>query len=176
MLLVDDRADVRLVDDHVDDGEFGVREIGGDLLERRRPREAGHDDRVVAVLGELAQRLLALGVVLDFEIAVFDAGFGLELLGAVEGGFVEGFVELAAEIIDDRRLDVRGEGRNGHRCSGQKAQYETLHVIHTLSVVFPLNAAPTAVPIGRSTAYGRSGFLPLRPHSCTAQSKFHEEF
>jgi hypothetical protein len=121
---------------------------------------SGHDDRVVAVLGEFAQRLLALGVVLDFEVAVFDAALGLEFLRPVESGFVEGFVELAAEIINDRRLDVRGEGRDGHRCSGQKAQYETLHVIHTLSVVFSVYRAGR--PDWPPRSYGRSGSPPAR--------------
>ena len=133
-----------------------IREFGRDLLERCGPGEAGHDDRIVAVFGEVAQRLLALRVVLDLEIAIFDAGFGLELLGAVEGRLVEGFVELAAEIVDDRRLDVRGEGRNGHRGCGQKAENDTLHVIHTLSVIFPVDAAPATTLPGCSAAHGGS--------------------
>ena len=79
MLLEHDRLHVRQVDDGVDDGELGLGEFGGDLLERRRPGEAGIDDRREAVLGELAQRLLALRVVLDLEVAVGDAGLLLEL-------------------------------------------------------------------------------------------------
>ena len=89
-----------------------------------------------AVAGEAAQRLLALRVVGGLEVAKLDAGLGLELLGAVEGGLVEGFVELAAQVVDDRRLDVGGECRKAHRGSGQKAKNDTFHVIHTLSVVF----------------------------------------
>ena len=107
------RLHVRLVDHHVDDAEFGVREFVGDLVERGRPGEARHDDRRVAVLGELAQDLLALRLVLDFEIAEVDAGVLLELARAVEDALVEGLVELAAEVIDDRRLDVGGPGRRG---------------------------------------------------------------
>ena len=80
-----------------------------DLVERRRPGEADRQDRAEAVLGEFAQILLALRVVLDFEIAKIDAGILLELQRAVIDAFVEGFVELAAEVVNDRRLDVRGE-------------------------------------------------------------------
>ena len=59
------------------------------------------------VAGEPAQRLLALGVVLGLEIAVLDAGLLLELLGAGIDALVEGFVELAAEIVDDGGLERR---------------------------------------------------------------------
>src|SRR5690606_33282733 len=69
---------------------------------------------IEAALGEIADRLLALGVVLRLEILVVDAGLGLELLRAVEAGFIERLVELSARAIDDRRLDVGREGRT--RC------------------------------------------------------------
>ena len=72
-----------------------------------------HHDRAEAVLGEFAQDLLALGVVLDFEVAEGDAGLLAEFGRAVEDALVEGFVELAAEIIDDGGLDVGGVGRGG---------------------------------------------------------------
>ena len=149
LFLEDHRADIRLVDDHVDDGELEIRKFCRDLVQRGRPGEAGHDDRIVAVFGEAAQRLFALRGVLDFELEIVDAGFGLEFLGAVEGGLVEGFVELAAEIVDERRLDVRGEGRNGHRGRGQKAENDTFHVIHTLSVIFPMCAPAPLSPVAR---------------------------
>ena len=68
--------------------------------------EAGDDDRVVAALGEAAQRLLALGVGLQLELAVLDPGLLLEALGALERGLVERAVELAAEVEDDRRIGV----------------------------------------------------------------------
>ena len=81
----------------------------------------GHDDRVVALGGEAAERLLALGVVLQLEVDVSCRRFGLPRFGAVEGGFVEGFVELAAEVIDDGRI---GERRASHqrdeRCARRK--------------------------------------------------------
>ena len=106
-----DRLHIGLVDDSVDDGEFGVREFVGDLAERGRPGEADGHDRREAVFGEFAQDLLALRVVLDFEIAVGDAAVLLELFGAVEDAFVEGFVELAAEVVDDGGLDLGRVGR-----------------------------------------------------------------
>ena len=118
----------------------------GDLVQRFRPGEAGHDDRVAAVLGEAAQRLFALRVVGDFELAIFDAGFGLELFGAVEGRLVEGFVELAAEIVEHRRLDVLGERRDEKCGCGQEAEDDTFHVIHTLSVVFYVGTLGMAGP------------------------------
>ena len=66
-----------------------------------------------AVLGELAQDLLALRVVLDLEVAEGDVDLLLELGRAVEHAFVEGLVELAAEIIDHGRLDRRRRKRGG---------------------------------------------------------------
>ena len=76
-----------------------------------RVGEAGDDDRVVPVLGEAAQRLLALGVGLELELVVLDAGLLLEALGALEGGLVERAVELAAEVEDHRRLALLRPGR-----------------------------------------------------------------
>ena len=93
-------------------------------------------DRIAAVLGEAAQRLLALGLVGDLEFAIFDAGFGLELLCAVEGRFVERLVEFAAQIVEQCRLHVLRIGREGQRGCGQKAENDTFHLIHTLSVCF----------------------------------------
>ena len=113
MLLEHDRLHVGLVDDHVDDAELGVGEFVGDLAERRRPGEADGHDRREAVLGEFAQHLLALRVILDFEIAEVDAALLLEPRRAVEDAFVEGFVELAAEIIDHGRLDLGRVSRGG---------------------------------------------------------------
>jgi hypothetical protein len=65
------------------------------------------EDRAEAVAGEAAQGLLALGVVLGLEVAVLGAGLLLEPLGAGEDALVEGFVELAAEIVDDGGLHGR---------------------------------------------------------------------
>ena len=79
--------------------------------------KSGHDDRAEAVLGEFAQDLLALGVVLDFEVAEGDVEFLAELGRAVEHALVEGFVELAAEIIDDGRLDLGGVSRGGEEAA-----------------------------------------------------------
>jgi hypothetical protein len=55
-----------------------------------------------------AQRLLALGVVLGLEVPVLDAGLLLEALGPGEDALVEGFVELAAEIVHDGGLHRGG--------------------------------------------------------------------
>ena len=68
-----------------------------------------------AVLRELAQRLLALRLVLDFESRK-GCRCPCEFGRAVEHAFVEGFVELAAEVVDHRRLDrlrvSRGAGED----------------------------------------------------------------
>ena len=117
MLLEHDRLHVRQVDHHVDDGELQVGELGRDLLQRGRLAEADRDDRRIAVAGEAAQRLLDLRVVGRLEIAELDAGLRLELLRADEDALVEGFVELAALVVDDGRLDrglrQRGDCREG---------------------------------------------------------------
>ena len=79
-----------------------------------------------AVAGEAAQRLLALGVVLGLEIAVFGAGVLLELLGARMDAFVEGLVELAAEIVDDRGLEggLLREGGGGGEGEAREREAE----------------------------------------------------
>ena len=118
LLLEHDRLHVGLVDDHVDDAEFCLGELVGDLRQRRRPGESRHQDRAEAVLGELAQHLLTLGVALDFEVAERDAGVLGELGGAVEHALVEGLVEFAAEVVDDRWLYVGRERRGGRHESG----------------------------------------------------------
>src|SRR4029078_8461032 len=94
------------------------------------------DDRVAAVLGEAAQRLLALRGVGHFELDVGGAGLGLELFGAVIGSLVEGFVELAAKIVEDGRLDIRGESRKNHCGCGQEAENDTFHLLHTTAASF----------------------------------------
>ena len=63
-------------------------------------------------------RLLALGLVGDLELAIGDAGLGLELLGAVEHAFVEGLVELAADVEDDGGLVVCRESSGRRHGNG----------------------------------------------------------
>src|SRR3546814_1894104 len=62
--------------------------------------EADAEDGVGAALRHAAQRLLALGLVGDLELAVLDTGFLLEPLDAVVDALVEGLVELAAHVED----------------------------------------------------------------------------
>ncbi|CDX32277.1 conserved hypothetical protein [Mesorhizobium sp. SOD10] len=176
ILLEYQRADIGQVDGIVDDGEVEVGIFGRDLLQRVLPGKAGHDDRVTAVLGEAAQRLLALRSVGDLEFDIGDAGFLLELLGAVIGGLVEGFVELAAQIVENGRLHIRRESRKNHCGCGQKAKNDTFHVIHTLSVIFPF--APPARPVLRRAWEARQEVFspPARGQSGTARNKIHVEF
>src|SRR5277367_3585597 len=114
MLLEYDRLDIGKVDDVIDDAEFRVGIFRRDLLQRGLPGEADGHDRREAVLGELAEDLLPLRLVLDLEIAEIDAGLLLELCRAVEHAFVERFVELAAKIIKNGGLNSVGRiGRDG---------------------------------------------------------------
>ena len=129
MLLEDDRLHIGQIDHHVDDRELQVGEFGRHLLQRGRLREADGDDRRMPVAGEAAQRLFDLRVVGRFEIAELDAGLGLELLGADEDAFVEGFVELAALVIDhgglDRRLRHRRDSRESDAGQRQRKRFQT---------------------------------------------------
>jgi hypothetical protein len=63
-------------------------------------------------------RLLELGLVGDLEVRIVHLGLGLELLGAGIDPFVERLVELAADVEDDRGLDV---GRGGCRDAEDEA-------------------------------------------------------
>jgi hypothetical protein len=74
MLGEDDRAHVGLFDHAVDDDEGGVGVVGCDNRQRRGLAEARHDDRVGTRLGQAAHGLLALGVGLQFDLAVGAAG------------------------------------------------------------------------------------------------------
>ena len=126
MLLEHDGLDVRQVHHHVDDGELEVRIFLGDLLDGRGLGEARRDDRRIALVGEVADGLLALGLVGDLELAIGDAGLGLELLGAVEHALVEGLVELAADVEDDGGLVVCRESsgrRHGNGGYGGEQMY-----------------------------------------------------
>ena len=175
VLLEGDGTDVRRIDGVVDDLELGVGIVRSHLRERIDEGEAGHDDRVAAVLGEAAQRLLALRGVGNLEIDIVDAGLLLEFLGAVVGGLVEGFVELAAEIVEQRRLDVVGQRREHHRGCSEKPKNDTFHVIHTLSVILSLRALRRPVTDTRK-APGRAVNPPLAGQSCMGADKIHLEF
>src|SRR5690606_30980797 len=109
----DDGTDVRRLDDGIDQHELGVGEFLRHLGDGVSPGEGKRHDRVEAALGEIADRLLALPIVLRLEILVVDAGLGLDLLRAVEACLVERLVELSTRAVDDRRLDVGGPGRTG---------------------------------------------------------------
>src|SRR5277367_1802340 len=122
MLLEYDRLDIGKVDDVIDDAEFRVGIFRRDLLQRGLPGEADGHDRREAILGELAQDLLALRLVLDLEIAEIDAGLLLKLCRAVEDTLVERFVELAAKIIENGGLDFCGVSRGGGEKTSGKSR------------------------------------------------------
>ena len=58
---------------------------------------------------------------------VAGAGFLLELLDAVIGGFVERLVELAAGVIDDRRVRHRRRRGKAECASGKGRLHQRLH-------------------------------------------------
>ena len=126
MLLEDEGLDVRLVDHHVDDGELGVRELGGDFLYCGTHVEADGDDGAVATAGQTTQALLALGFVLGFELLDLDAFVLVVDFDAVaEHGFVEGLVEFACGVIDDGGLGgcLGGQGSEGEGGHGGQLEH-----------------------------------------------------
>ncbi|MNR64937.1 hypothetical protein D3C85_1877750 [compost metagenome] len=62
------------------------------------------------------------GVARNFQILI-SAAAGLEHFGAVIGGFVEGFVELAAAVINKSRVS---EGRTSHHRAESNAACDGL--------------------------------------------------
>jgi len=131
-----------------------------------------------AVSPEAAQRLLALRGVRHLELDIGDARLLLELFRPVIGRLVERLVELAAEIVKQRRLDIGGKGRKRHGGCGQKAQNDTFHVIHTLSIVlFGSVSVLRRTPPWRPACGFRQEFRPpARGLSCMATNKIHPEF
>ena len=89
-----------------------------DLFHGARLGEADADDDVGAAPGHGAERLLALGFLGDFELAVLDPAFLLEALGAGIGRFIEGLVELAAHVEDDGGLEALGLGGTDGSAAG----------------------------------------------------------
>ncbi|MCC2664125.1 MAG: hypothetical protein K0S35_2047 [Geminicoccaceae bacterium] len=128
MLLEDHRLDIRLLDHRVDDHELGVGEFLGDLLERGGEGEADRDHHVGAAARHPAERLVALRLVGDLEFEILDPGLLLEALGAVVGGFVEGLVELAAHVEDDRRRELGGHrGAGGEQARRERRKKASCH-------------------------------------------------
>ena len=73
LLLEDDGLHVRQVDNHVNDGKLQVGIFLGDFFQGRGLGKACRDDRAVALVGKIADRLFALGFIGDFEFAIGDA-------------------------------------------------------------------------------------------------------
>src|SRR3546814_8547785 len=97
-LLEHDGAHIGQLDHGIDDGKAGIRKFLGDLGQGVRLGEADAEDGVGAALRHAAQRLLALGLVGDLELAVLDTGFLLDPLDAVVDALVEGLVVLATTV------------------------------------------------------------------------------
>jgi hypothetical protein len=123
LLAVHDRLHIRLVDDGVDDDEPRLRESFGHAIDRGALIKADSDHDGCPAPDQGRQRLDALAVVGALGLAIGDAGFRLEPLGADVSGLVEGFVELGTLRIDDPRCRVvpgGGEAANANRSVGQR--------------------------------------------------------
>src|SRR6185295_11403790 len=120
VLLEHDRLDIGQIHDRVDDGELDGGELLGHLLHAAGLGEADAHDDLRATPRHVAQRLLALGLRGDLELAIRDARLLLEALGPVVGPFVEGLVELAAHVEHDGRGELLGGGAAGHGREGER--------------------------------------------------------
>src|SRR3546814_17635274 len=113
MRISDWSSDVCSSDLGIDDGKAGIRKFLGDLGQGVRLGEADAEDGVGAALRHAAQRLLALGLVGDLELAVLDTGFLLEPLDDVVDALAEGLVELADHVDAHCGLDLRRTSQGG---------------------------------------------------------------
>ena len=138
--------------DHDDAAEgAGAHALDHRTGDREHRVEVGLDDRLPFLEGHLVERAVAgdagivhqdvdgteLGLdgldaglagskIADVELEDGNAGLGLELLGAVVGRLVEGFVELAAHVEDDGRLEVlsRGATHAGQKCQRCRSELD----------------------------------------------------
>src|SRR5262249_43030688 len=103
--------------------------FGSARLDRRREAEAVGDDHGGTAAQQAAQPDLALGRARDLDLAVGDTGLVAEPVGAAHRRLVERFVELAADVVDDRRDDVLpavlAGARAGRRDAEAQEQRET---------------------------------------------------
>src|SRR6478735_1610962 len=115
MFVENRRLYVGFLDNRIDDGELDLGKLVGDFFQSRFLAEPDSHDRAVSLAREPTQGLLTLCVVLRFEIAVIRARILLELFSAHMDAFVEGFVELAPEVVHDRGLEsvLRENGGGG---------------------------------------------------------------
>ena len=75
MCCEQNRTNVWLINNHVDDYEASVREFLCHNVKCSTEAKASHNNRVVALLCETADRLFTLCVGLKFELAIFNACF-----------------------------------------------------------------------------------------------------
>lgn len=106
----------------VDDHEFHFREFLGDGLHRLPLGEADGGDQVHVFAGEIAQYLFGLRIAADLDFQVVDLGFFFKAFRTFRSRLIEGFVELAACIIDHGQLGI---GRIGADCAKQGGGSET---------------------------------------------------
>ena len=164
MLAEHDGLHVRLVDDGIEDRELRLRKISGDFFERARLREADGQNGRESLAREAPQRLLALRVVLDFKIAEGDSGVRPELFRAPKGAFVEALVELSAEIVDDRGLEIGAhDGRHDNQRAAAEIFQSRLHQ-NNAPASKVLGPVRPAQKIARSTGFVQEQFASrMRP-------------
>src|SRR3954468_22847993 len=101
----------------VDADEADVRVLLGHGVHRLAVAEADPDDRVVAVVGQLAQQVGPVGaVLLGAELLDVGAHVGLGLLQALDRQVVEGAVTAAAHV--ERHTDLERLGAVARRARG----------------------------------------------------------
>ncbi len=116
----------------------------------------------MAAAGEIAQRLLALGIVLDLKIAIVHSRFALEALGAGIGGLVEALVELAAKVIDHGGLDLLGGHLSGEQhCRSRGEPFQMHHLLPAYRCC--LSTSPFGQPNGK---IGPVAAMPRQPPVC----------
>ena len=167
MFVEHDGADVRFVNDHVDDHEIGLGIVSRHLTQCVTKGKAGHHDGVGAGFGEAAERLLPLGFGLKLDFAEFAACFFSPTLRAAERRFVERLVELAAQIEDQGRFGHRGTGAEG-QCGTRAEDFRHEgHMVSPLVIILGRGAATAhrsrcrmiRGKLGRSRASGSTAFL-----------------
>ena len=126
MFVEDNGLHVGQIHHHVNDGELEVRIFLRHFLDSRCLGEARRNDGRVALVGKVADGLLALGLVGDLKFAIGHARVGLEFLRAIVHGLVERLVELAANVEHDGRLVIRRECGRCHEARKRHSAQELL--------------------------------------------------
>ena len=147
------RAHIRLIHNHIDDGELGVWVVGGDLIENIAKGKARHDHGVGSGLGKAAERLLALGFRLQFNLAKIATAFALPTQSAVIGRLVERFVKFAPQIKDHGGLGRKGRRRERQRQCRAKDFGDWCHDVPQGMSCFKLHGVFSGLALQKATTF-----------------------